>query len=349
MVRIPRILIAGGYGVFGRLLAAELLQTTSADIVIAGRDLEKANAACRGLGPSAPGRIEPMRIDLARSGELRRAAEGCDAVVCTAGPFQTLSPTLVGEAVEAGSHWVDIADATGWVLDLLADRRLDERARVGDVAVGTGLSTLPTLSGVLASFLIEQVPQARAATVVLSIGNRNRKGTAAVASALMGRMRDPVRVMTPFGRRTAYRIDSPDEWLLANEGLEATCRVALESSLARRVVMLARSRSARAHSSDTVRRAFVLSRTSSLWHHGTLGGCVQVDLVDERGRRAAAAFIGTDQRMAILPAAIVLQQLVERSDRHNGVTRPADWLPTADWIAELHRRGLRTLWRDPGR
>lgn len=348
MVRIRRILIAGGYGVFGRLLAAELLQTTSAHIVIAGRHLQKANAACRSLDLSSPGRIEPMRIDLARSGQLRRAAEGCAAVVCTAGPFQTLSPTLVVEAVEAGAHWVDIADSTGWVLGLLADRRLDERARVSGVAIGTGLSTLPALSGVLARFLIERVPQARKATVVLSIGNRNRKGTAAVASALMGRMRDPVRVTTPFGRRTAYRIDSPDERLLANEGLEATCRVALESPLACRIAVLARSRSSPAHSSNMVRRAHVLSRTSSLWRRGISGGCVQVELVDGRGRRAAAAFVGTDQRMAILPAAVVLQHLVERSDRRNGVIRPTDWMPTTDWIAELHRRGIRALWRDPG-
>ena len=43
MVRVPRVLIVGGYGVFGRLLAAELLRTTRVEIVIAGRNpAEKA-------------------------------------------------------------------------------------------------------------------------------------------------------------------------------------------------------------------------------------------------------------------------------------------------------------------
>ena len=348
MVRVPRILIAGGYGVFGRLLAAELMRTTRAHVVIAGRDLEKADTACRSRDLSSPGRIEPMRIDLSRPGELRRAADGCAAVVCAAGPFQTLSPTLVAEVVEAGAHWLDISDATGWVLGLLVDRRLDERARAAGVAVGTGLSTLPALSGVLARFLIERLPHARKATVVLSIGDRNRKGTASVASALMGRMREPVRVTTPFGRQVAYRIDSSDERLLADEELETTCRVALESPLARRIALIVRSRSARSHSSTTLRRAHVLSRATSLWHHGTAGGCVQVELVDDDGKRAVAAFVGTDQRMAILPAAIVLKRLVERSDDQNGVIRPTDWMPNADWIAELQRRGIRALWRDPG-
>jgi hypothetical protein len=347
MVRVPRILIAGGYGVFGRLLAAELLQTTHADVVIAGRDLEEAGAACRDL--LSPGRVEPVRVDLGRSGELGRAAEGCTAVVCTAGPFQTLSPSLVVEVVEAGAHWLDIADATGWVLGLLADRRLDERARAAGVAVGTGLSTLPALSGVLARLLVELVPQARGATVVLSIGNRNRKGTAAIASAMMGGLRDPVRVTTPFGLRVAYRIDSPDERLLADEGIEAACRVALESPLARRVAVLARSRSERAHSRSTLRRAHVLSRASSLWRHGTSGGCVQVELADGHEHRAVAAFVGTDQRMAILPAAIVVQHLLERADSDSGVIRPTDWMPIADWITELQDRGIRVLRRDPER
>src|SRR5438552_2290869 len=38
MAEPPRILIAGGYGVFGRLLARELLDTTAAHLVLAGRD-----------------------------------------------------------------------------------------------------------------------------------------------------------------------------------------------------------------------------------------------------------------------------------------------------------------------
>ena len=36
MAERPRILIAGGYGVFGQLLARELLDTTNAALVLAG-------------------------------------------------------------------------------------------------------------------------------------------------------------------------------------------------------------------------------------------------------------------------------------------------------------------------
>jgi len=346
MVRIPRLLIVGGYGVFGRLLAAELLQTTNADVVIAGRDLERAKAACRDLDPWASGRVEPMRIDLARSGELRQAAGGCVAVACTAGPFQALRVELVKEVVDAGAHWVDIADASGWVLGILEDSELDEQARAASVAVGTGLSTLPALSGVLARWLIERVPQARTATVILSIGNRNRKGAAAIGSALMSGMRDPSRVETPIGPRSSFRIDAPDDRLLAAERLEVTCRVALESAIARLIAVLARGRSQESDPREVMRRSRLLTRASSFWNYGSSGGCVQVEVRDEHGVGAAAAFVGPDQRMAILPAAIVVKRLVNGSAGFRGVIRPANWMSIAESIAELRRRGIRTVWRD---
>ena len=345
MVRVPRVLIAGGYGVFGRLLTAELLRTTSAELVVAGRDRAKAAARCRELDLGS-GRLEPRRIDLARPGDLHRAAEGCIAVVCTAGPFQALLPELVGEAIDAGAHWLDIADASGWVLGVLDDSVLDERARSAGVAVGTGLSTLPALSGVLFRSVKERFPQARTAKVVLSIGNRNRKGTAAIASALMSDMRTPSRVETPLGARVAYRLDAPDERLLVNERVETTCWVALESPIARRVAALARSRSSPGDRTDAIVRARLLSRLSGLWRFGTSGGCVQVELRDERGAGSVAAFVGPDQTMAILPAAIVVQRLIEETARLRGVIRPTEWMSSADWIAELQRRGIRALWHD---
>ena len=57
MAERPRLLIAGGSGVFGQLLARELLATTDAALVLAGRDGRRAAAACRRLG--APDRVTP--------------------------------------------------------------------------------------------------------------------------------------------------------------------------------------------------------------------------------------------------------------------------------------------------
>lgn len=84
MAAAPRILIAGGSGVFGRLLARELLQTTAARLVLAGRDRERVTAICGALGD--PDRVQPLTLDLSNPKALARAASGCFAVVGAAGP-----------------------------------------------------------------------------------------------------------------------------------------------------------------------------------------------------------------------------------------------------------------------
>lgn len=166
-----------------------------------------------------------MVVDSLDDLPLAKLLRELDPEVGSAKLGSVLPVGLVDEVVEAGAHWVDIADASGWVLGILQNSELDERARAASVAVGTGLSTLPALSRVLARWLIERVPQARRAIVVLSIGNRNRKGAAAIASALMSGMQDPSRVETPLGPRLAFRIDAPDEQLLAAEQLETAPRL----------------------------------------------------------------------------------------------------------------------------
>ena len=44
---MPKILILGGYGYTGRLLSRHLLQESGAEIILAGRHLEKARALCQ--------------------------------------------------------------------------------------------------------------------------------------------------------------------------------------------------------------------------------------------------------------------------------------------------------------
>ena len=118
-----RILVAGGYGVFGRLLAAELLETTDARLVLAGRNRRQAERAAAELGSE---RTEAIELDLRDVESVARAAEGCFAIACAAGPFQGLARDLPLAAIRSGAHWLDIADDPGWVLSALGDEDLGE-------------------------------------------------------------------------------------------------------------------------------------------------------------------------------------------------------------------------------
>src|SRR5215470_3053069 len=100
MAEPPTIVIAGGSGVFGSLLAKEILSTTSARLILAGRRLERLEAVCR--LPLFTDRATPKRLDLEHAENFSREISGAFAVVCAAGPFRSLSPGLPGAAMRAG-------------------------------------------------------------------------------------------------------------------------------------------------------------------------------------------------------------------------------------------------------
>jgi hypothetical protein len=326
MVERPRVLIAGGSGVFGRLLARELLTTTSVDLILAARGLPGAVAACREL--RAPNRTSAIALDLGDPDSLTRAARGCMAVACAAGPFQELSLELPAAAVRAGTHWVDISDHEGWVLPLLDHPTLHAAARGASVAVIPGLSTVPALSGALARWGRTRLQDTERARVTLFIGNRNARGAGAIASAMSGGFRRPTRVDLPFGRRLTYLGRSPDTELLRRDlGLDAEFRVVLEWGPAGLFV----SGVGRLWSRLGVRsRAQVAALLSSIsrpfGRFGSEGGCLQVELWAGERRMSVAALSG-DQRLAILPCAMALQALLDGELGERGVVHPAEWLP----------------------
>jgi NAD(P)-dependent dehydrogenase (short-subunit alcohol dehydrogenase family) len=342
MAARPRVLIAGGSGVFGRLLARELLRTTTVDLILAGRDFAAADSACRELGE--PERTSAMVLDLGDPESLTRAARGCVAVACTAGPFQELSRELPMAAARAGAHWVDISDDEGWVVPMLDDATLDGAAHDAGLAVIPGLSTVPAISGALARWGRERLPGAERARVTLFIGNRNTKGAGAIASAMASGFGRPTRVDLPFGRRLAYLGRSPDTELLRRDlGLDAEFRVVLEWNLAGLFVSAAGPLWCRLGDRARPRIAGLLSSISEPFgRSGSRGGCVQVELW-EGERRVSMAALSGDQRLAILPCAMALQRLFEDALRERGVIHPAGWLSPEAWIEELRKRGVRFL------
>jgi hypothetical protein len=235
-----RVVVVGARGVFGSLLVRKL--AADFDVV----------AATRG------------NLDF----------RGAYAVACAAGPFQQLDRSMARNAVEAGAHWLDIADDAGWFFDLLDDRELDTKAIERGVAVIPGLSSFPAVSGALVRKL-----GAKQVVITLRIGNANRKGAAAMASAA--------------------ELNPPDRELLKRElGVDAETRVVFELPLAApmlRVLGLF-PRAAR------IRIAKLISRLPLRF--GSEGGAVEV----RSGNRVIKA-TGKDQRFAILPLVFAIHRL----------------------------------------
>ena len=138
-----KILILGGYGVFGGRLAHLLSDLDDLDLVIAGRSLAKAQAFCSGWKGQA--RVRPLALDRADiAAGLQN--EKPDLVVDASGPFQAYGAepySVIAACIDAGVDYLDFADAADFVFGV---SRFDDRARQAGVFVLSGVSSFPVLT-----------------------------------------------------------------------------------------------------------------------------------------------------------------------------------------------------------
>ncbi len=136
------IMVLGGYGFFGERISESLAaDTSSVRLLIAGRDAGKAAALAARLRLPAAQAVGVDANDPALAARLREL--GVNTLIHTAGPFQAQKYTVATAAIEAGCHYIDLADGREFVSGIEA---LDGAARERGVTVVSGASTVPALS-----------------------------------------------------------------------------------------------------------------------------------------------------------------------------------------------------------
>ena len=139
-----KVLVLGGYGTFGERLCQLLATDERITLIVAGRSLARAEAACRGL-PEGAAR-QAVAID--RDGDLGAAIRLLrpDVLVDATGPYQAYgdNPYRVVEACLAhGVHYLDFADDAAFAAGIVA---LDARARAAGRYALAGVSSFPVLT-----------------------------------------------------------------------------------------------------------------------------------------------------------------------------------------------------------
>ncbi len=125
---MTKILILGGYGQTGKPLACHLLQESTAEVVLGGRNLEKALALAGQLNARYPGeRASAVRVDAADAESLRAALRGVDLLVAAA-PTTRHAETVARAALEAGADYLDVQLDAGKLATLRALAPEIERA-----------------------------------------------------------------------------------------------------------------------------------------------------------------------------------------------------------------------------
>ncbi|PSJ43665.1 saccharopine dehydrogenase [Sphingomonas deserti] len=181
----------GGYGTFGGRIARRAA-AAGFEVLVAGRNAAKAHAFCAGED-----RLIPFVVD--RDAGLVEAlrTQRPFALIDAAGPFQGADHAVAEAAIAAGAHYVDIADGRDFVCSI---GRLDAAARKAGVAVISGASSLPALSGAVTSRLAAGLDTVGAVEIVLSASSRGTAG-ASVAAAVLSYLGKPIRLWR--GRRPA--------------------------------------------------------------------------------------------------------------------------------------------------
>lgn len=138
-----KVLILGGYGVFGGRLARLLADCRGIEMLICGRHLQRATDFCNSFRGQA--RARPLAVDrVAILGTLR--AERPAMVVDASGPFQDYGAgrySVIEACIAEGIDYLDFADAADFVFGVT---QFDAAAKAAGVFVLAGVSSFPVLT-----------------------------------------------------------------------------------------------------------------------------------------------------------------------------------------------------------
>lgn len=145
------VLVLGGYGNFGAYICRILAQDAGIRLLIAGRSEKKARRFAGEIGL-------PERCGIALDAEVTTLARQLEALevdtlIHAAGPFQGQDYRVAQACIEAGCHYIDLADGRDFVAGIST---LDDAARAAGVLVASGASSVPALSSAVVDYFLPE-------------------------------------------------------------------------------------------------------------------------------------------------------------------------------------------------
>lgn len=240
------VLVLGGYGQYGSRIS-QALAAEGLHVIVGGRSAKRAQSHCDFIKKASPmAVVEPRALDVGKRLSETLANTRPFVVVNTCGPFQRADNRIADACIDAGIHYIDLADARKFVANFGV---LDGAARANDVLAVTGASSLPALSAAVVDNLGGAFSKIRALDIGISAAQRTPRGLATTQSILtyLGRKLAPGsgsserfgwqnlhrRNYPLIGRRWLSNIDVPDIDLLAEryEAEDVRCFAGLEVSV----------------------------------------------------------------------------------------------------------------------
>lgn len=200
------VLVLGGYGNFGTIICERLCGIHGIKTIVAGRDLGKSKALADRIGASS------IALDIDQSNLTESIKSiGTHLVISTVGPFQQQDYRVAKAAIEAGAHYVDLADARSFVCGITS---LDDSARQKDVLIASGASSVPALASAVVD--IAQSKFSRLDSIHHGISSSEKTPGVATVAAVLGYCGKPIQQwrdrqwVTAYGWQDLFAHDFPE-------------------------------------------------------------------------------------------------------------------------------------------
>jgi len=167
-----RVVVLGGTGNFGARIVKSLRSDATVELLVAGR---------RGAAIAAGDHARGVVLDVRAADFPQRLRElSPDLVIHCVGPFQGQGYHVANAALDAGAHYLDLADGRQFVNEFAAS--LSAKAvDAGRMAV-TGASTLPALSSAVVEHLRRGLSSIESIETIIAPGQRAPRGRATLES-----------------------------------------------------------------------------------------------------------------------------------------------------------------------
>jgi saccharopine dehydrogenase (NAD+, L-lysine-forming) len=347
------ILIAGGYGVVGRRVAAAL--APDYPVIVAGRHLEQAKAASAAIGHGVRSRL----IDVTVEASIAAALEDVATVVsCIDQPQRS----LLHAAIERGLRYTDI---TPHLMELGSGAAYEEisaaaRASGARVVLGTGI--VPGISSVIVRAVAHTLGGADVIETSLLLSASDVSGPASFdyfAKELTmpfvvhvdgvdrpaHAFSDPsvIEFPSPFGPRSAYLFPFSDQVLYPRTmgAQTALTRLAIEPArMGRLLAASVRLGAVRLVARERVRNVLAKHRSDRAPNESGARIALRVDVIHD-GRSAHATLVGGPQAdAAAAGASATVRSLMEGEVSEPGAWMPEQIISPPGFFSRLAEQGL---------
>lgn len=365
---LPRIVVYGGDGFFGRLVVQDLLEHTRAEIVIASRNPRDI------AFPGFETRVRKRQSDMNDVAGVLSAIEEANVVVSCVGPFQGQPLNILQACTKSRIPYVDVADDRDFVVRC---HQMSAHIQEAGIPAFVGCSVVPGMSSLLTRYCQKQIPQMERTRIFISPGTRHPRGRGSflcllatvgnkISTVDSGEQkqirgwtnREQVEFPPPMGNRWVYSVVDIADYFLQPKYFgvhNVEFKIGSEMDFLNRSLSIVRQLKLVLGMKSLdwlmpISRALILITSP----FGTSQGGVMVEVSGKGGIGRMKIYVSAlaEKRGEIIPAilpSVAAKMILEEKIPTHGIVPLSDWLSTEMLAAELAKRRVKLTANSEGR